>query len=102
MQELNCDELSYLTYVKKYIDELNITSKYKKSLVLCVEKLFDSNQLTKKIDIDEINRKMIAAEKDLVFTRVYANENDTLFACPHIIEDDILRHFRAFVFSKLK
>lgn len=97
MQELECDESSYLNYVKKYISELNITNKYKNALTKCVDKLFDPIQLPKNNQIDEINRKIIAAERDLVNTRFHANEYDVLFAYPHLIEDDILHQYSSYI-----
>lgn len=102
MQELNRDELFYLNHIKKEIGELNITKEYKAALIKCVKKLFDIKQLPNCINIEEFNRKMIAAERDLVFTRYYANENDVLFANPCLIEDDILLQYHSFISNRLK
>jgi len=102
MQELDFPELSYLTRAKKEIDGLNITKEYKNALIKCVEKLFDPDKLLKSIYIDEFNRKIITAERDLVLTRFFANENDVLFAYPYQIENNILRLYRDFISRKLK
>lgn len=100
--ELDFNKLSYLTYVKKEINGLHITNGYKAALIKCVEKIFDSDQLPENIYVDEFNRKLISAERDLVSTRLYAKEDDVLFACPHQIEDNILRIYRAYISRKFK
>jgi hypothetical protein len=102
MQALDSPEFSYLTHAKKEINGLNITKEYKNALIKYIEELFDPDQLTKDIHIDEYNRKMIVAERELVLTRFFANENDVLFANPYQIENNILRIYHAFISRKLK